>query len=95
MTQDTSGLRTCVVPSGPEAVSCSCVSATKDNSWWTVPLAAAATVVAPEPPTPMHEPSPFSLSNVARATGRLAKTDRLDAEVLARFGEAVRQRRGR
>jgi transposase len=26
----------------------------------------------------------------ARATGRLAKTDRLDAEVLARFGEAVR-----
>jgi transposase len=26
----------------------------------------------------------------ARATGRLAKTDRLDAEVLVRFGEAVR-----
>jgi transposase len=26
----------------------------------------------------------------ARATGRLAKTDRLDAEILARFGEAVR-----
>jgi transposase len=26
----------------------------------------------------------------ARATGRLAKTDRLDAEVLALFGEAVR-----
>src|SRR5262249_24990276 len=26
----------------------------------------------------------------ARATGRLAKTDKLDAEVLARFGQAIR-----
>jgi transposase len=26
----------------------------------------------------------------ARATGRLAKTDRLDAQILARFGETVR-----
>ncbi|HKD67407.1 MAG TPA: transposase [Candidatus Binataceae bacterium] len=26
----------------------------------------------------------------ARATGRLAKTDRLDAQVLSRFGEAVK-----
>ena len=30
------------------------------------------------------------MRDFARATGRLAKTDRLDAEVLARFGEAVR-----
>jgi len=29
------------------------------NSWWTVPPAAAATVIAPEPPTPLHEPGPF------------------------------------
>ena len=30
------------------------------------------------------------LREFARATGRLAKTDRLDAQVLARFGEAVK-----
>src|SRR6202171_2974740 len=33
---------------------------------------------------------PRPVRDFARATGRLAKTDRLDAEVLARFGEAVR-----
>ena len=36
------------------------------NSWWTVPLAAAATVVAAEQPTPAHEPGPFSLSDETR-----------------------------
>jgi SAM-dependent methyltransferase len=36
------------------------------NSWWTVPLSAAATVVAPEPPTPPDEPGPFSLSDETR-----------------------------
>ena len=34
--------------------------------------------------------NPRQVRDLARATGRLAKTDRLDAEVLARFGEAVR-----
>ena len=34
--------------------------------------------------------NPRQVRAFARATGRLAKTDRLDAEVLARFGEAVR-----
>src|ERR1700693_2466454 len=34
--------------------------------------------------------TPRQVRDFARATGRLAKTDRLDAEVLARFGEAVR-----
>jgi hypothetical protein len=34
--------------------------------------------------------NPRQLRDFARATGRLAKTDRLDAEVLARFDEAVR-----
>ena len=34
--------------------------------------------------------NPRQVRDFARATGRLAKTDRLDAEVLARFGEAVR-----
>ncbi len=35
--------------------------------------------------------NPRQVRDFARATGRLAKTDRLDAEVLARFGD---QRRG-
>ena len=34
--------------------------------------------------------NPRQVRDFARATGRLAKTDRLDAEVLALFGEAVR-----
>jgi transposase len=34
--------------------------------------------------------NPRQVRDFARSTGRLAKTDRLDAEVLARFGEAVR-----
>ena len=34
--------------------------------------------------------NPRQVRDFARATGKLAKTDRLDAEVLARFGEAVR-----
>jgi transposase len=34
--------------------------------------------------------NPRQVRDFARATGRLAKTDRRDAEVLARFAEAVR-----
>src|SRR5450759_2999298 len=34
--------------------------------------------------------NPRQVRDFARATGQLAKTDRLDAEMLARFGEAVR-----
>src|ERR1700719_3922333 len=34
--------------------------------------------------------NPRQVRDFARATGKLAKTERLDAEVLARFGEAVR-----
>ena len=34
--------------------------------------------------------NPRQVRDFARSTGRLAKTDRLDDEVLARFGEAVR-----
>jgi len=34
--------------------------------------------------------NPLQVRNFARATGKLAKTDRLDAQVLARFGEAVK-----
>jgi SAM-dependent methyltransferase len=41
------------------------------NPWWSVPLAAAATVVPPEPPTPPHEPGPFSLSDENRLRGVL------------------------
>jgi transposase len=36
--------------------------------------------------------NPRQVRDFARATGRLAKTDALDAETLARFGEAVRPR---
>jgi transposase len=34
--------------------------------------------------------NPRQVRDFARATGELAKTDRLDAQVLARFGEAIR-----
>ncbi len=34
--------------------------------------------------------NPRQVRELARATGRLAKTDRLDAQVLARFDEAVK-----
>ena len=34
--------------------------------------------------------NPRQVRNYARSIGRLAKTDRIDAEVIARFGEAVR-----
>jgi transposase len=34
--------------------------------------------------------NPRQVRDFARATGRLAKTDRLDAQILARFGETVR-----
>ena len=34
--------------------------------------------------------NPRQVRDFAKATGKLAKTDRIDAEVLARFGEAVR-----
>lgn len=39
---------------------------------------------------PMAVVNPRQARDFARATGRLAKTDRIDAFVLARFGEAVR-----
>jgi transposase len=34
--------------------------------------------------------NPRQVRDYAKATGRLAKTDRLDAEILARFAEAVK-----
>jgi transposase len=39
---------------------------------------------------PLAMVNPRQVRDFARATGRLAKTDRLDAQVLAHFGEAVR-----
>jgi transposase len=47
----------------------------------------AAALVASE--LPIVVVNPRHVRDFARATGKLAKTDRLDAEVLARFGEAV------
>jgi Transposase and inactivated derivatives len=39
---------------------------------------------------PVAVVNPRQVRNFARATGRLAKTDRLDAQILAQFAEAVR-----
>ena len=39
---------------------------------------------------PLAVVNPRQIRDFARATGRLAKTDRLDAEAIARFAEAVR-----
>lgn len=50
--------------------------------------AAAATLAAAG--IPIAVVNPRQARDFARATGRLAKTDRIDAEVLARFAEAVR-----
>ena len=36
--------------------------------------------------------NPRQVRDFARATGQLAKTDRLDAQILARFAEAIRPR---
>ena len=48
----------------------------------------AASIAAAGLPTAVVNPR--QVRDFARATGRLAKTDALDAEVIARFGEAVR-----
>jgi transposase len=51
-----------------------------------MPLAAALTVAT----LPAAIVNPRRVRDFAKATGRLAKTDALDAEVLARFAEAIR-----
>ena len=48
----------------------------------------AATLAAAQ--IPVAVVNPRQARDFARATGGLAKTDRMDAEILARFGEAVR-----
>jgi hypothetical protein len=50
------------------------------------PLAAAALAATGMPVAVLNPPQ---ARDFARATGRLAKTDRIDAEILARFAEAV------
>ena len=51
-----------------------------------VPLAGALAAVG----LPVVVINPRQVRDVARATGQLAKTDRLDAQILARFAEAIR-----
>jgi len=51
-------------------------------------LALVAALVAAE--VPVQVVNPRQVRDVAKATGQLAKTDRLDALVLARFGAAIR-----
>lgn len=50
------------------------------------PVAAALTAAA----IPVAVVNPRQARDFARATGRLAKTDRIDAAILAHFAEAVR-----
>jgi SAM-dependent methyltransferase len=49
------------------------------NSWWTVPLAAAATVVAVEPPTPPRQPGPFALAEESYLREILDRSGFVDA----------------
>ncbi|HWF59213.1 MAG TPA: IS110 family transposase [Nitrospira sp.] len=51
-----------------------------------VPLAGALVAAG----LPVVVINPLQVRDVARATGQLAKTDRLDAQILARFAEAIR-----
>lgn len=51
-----------------------------------VPLATALATAG----LPVHVVNPRQVRDFAKATGRLAKTDALDAQVLAQFAEAVR-----
>ena len=51
-----------------------------------LPLVAALAAAS----LPVAVVNPRQVRDFARSTGRLAKTDRLDAQVLAHFGEAVR-----
>ena len=51
-----------------------------------IPLAAALSAAA----VPVAVVNPRQVRDFAKSTGQLAKTDRLDARILAHFGEAVR-----
>jgi transposase len=51
-----------------------------------VPLASALAAAG----LPVHVVNPRQVRDFARATGRLAKTDALDAQILAQFAEALR-----
>ena len=53
---------------------------------WEIPLAGALATAG----LPVAVVNPRQVRAFAKATGRLAKTDRLDAQVLAQFAEAVR-----
>lgn len=53
---------------------------------WEMPLAAALALAG----VPCAIVNPRQVRDFAKACGQLAKTDRLDAQMLARFGEAVK-----
>jgi transposase len=82
-TNDPTGIAALVARLGPLAPSLVVVEATGGLE---LPLLAALQV-AGIPTAAIH---PRQARDFAKATGRLAKTDRIDAEVLARFAEAVR-----
>ena len=62
------------------------VIALEATGGYEVPVAAALASAA----LPVAVVNPRQIRDFARATGQLAKTDRLDARVIARFAEAVR-----
>jgi hypothetical protein len=53
-------------------------------------LARASTFLSGARSVDLLTPNSRQVRDFARATGRLAKTDRLDAQIIARFAEAVR-----
>jgi transposase len=80
---DPSGIEALVVRLGGLAPSLVVLEATGGLE---APLAVALTVAG----LPAVVVNPRAVRDFARATGQLAKTDRLDALVLARFGQSVR-----
>ena len=82
-TNDDRGIRSVVSRLGREETALVVVEATGGLER---PLAVALSVEG----VPVAVVNPRQVRDFAKATGRLAKTDRIDAAVLARFAEAVR-----
>ena len=83
VTNDAAGIAALVEQLGARPVSVIVVEATGGYEY-------AAVVALSLAGRPVAVVNPRQVRDFARATGRLAKTDRIDAQVLARFGTAVR-----
>jgi SAM-dependent methyltransferase len=58
-----------------------CWRALEQNPWTSVPLAAAATIIPPGPPTPPHAPGPFAFADRDRVHGILERAGFVDRAV--------------